>query len=222
MTSLAGIGSDLAQSIRNQPESTRNELTEQDFLTLLVTQLQAQSPTDPFDTNTMMEQVSQLTALNANTALKESVSGLVDNFAASQALQAAQLVGHYLQTESEYSQLDTEQGLRGSVVLETQASNLNVEIKDSTGTILKTLNLGDASSGVVDFKWDGTDELGNGVPAGIYQITARAQMGGEEVGLPTAGVFKVESVTLNNNGSDLLINAEGVGRLNMQDILKIM
>lgn len=51
-------------------------LTSQDFLKLLITQLQNQDPANPMDSDQLLNQISQMRALQANLELESSLKGL--------------------------------------------------------------------------------------------------------------------------------------------------
>lgn len=51
-------------------------LTSQDFLKLLITQLQNQDPASPLDSDQLLNQISQMRALQANLELESSLKGL--------------------------------------------------------------------------------------------------------------------------------------------------
>ena len=51
-------------------------LTSSDFLNLMLTQLQQQDPLNPTDSNAMLQQISQISTLQANTQMQTSLQGL--------------------------------------------------------------------------------------------------------------------------------------------------
>lgn len=199
-----------------------NQLSQDDFMRLLLTQLKMQSPTNPFDSNTMMQQVSQLTALSATQELQKSVKDMRANMGASQMLEASQTVGKFVQIPRDTSPLGADGVLRGSVVVPEQADKVSVTLRDTLGKTIKTLELGAPSAGVVDFTWDGLDDSGKPQPAGYYALSASAFISGESVSIPTAGTFKVNSVAMDRNHKEVILNLDGVGGVGLEDIIKIL
>lgn len=59
--------------VNNSPQAT---LGKNDFLQLLVTQLQNQDPTSPTDSSTFMTQLAQFSTLEQETNISQSVDGL--------------------------------------------------------------------------------------------------------------------------------------------------
>jgi flagellar basal-body rod modification protein FlgD len=70
-----------------------SELGKDDFLKLLVTQLQNQDPTNPTDSSTWMAQLAQYSSLEQETNVAESVGQLVTSSAQTQGVD---LLGHQL------------------------------------------------------------------------------------------------------------------------------
>ena len=202
--------------------SKSNQLTQDDFIKLLLTQMRLQTPENPFDSNTMMQQMSQLTTLSATNEMQNTVKSLNANLGTSQVLEAAQLVGKKVQILSGVSPLTAGEGLKGSLVLPTDVESTTVTIKDSNDKVIKVIELGASSSGVLDFSWDGLDTDGKAMPPGIYKISGAASFNGESAPVPTTGTFNVNSVALDRNGKGVILNLDGVGGVKMDDVIKIL
>jgi flagellar basal-body rod modification protein FlgD len=199
------------------------ELSKDNFIKLFLTQLKMQSPLKPLQSSEMMQQMSQLTSLSATQELEKTIKSLNANLGKSQVLQASQLIGKKIQLLNNTSPLTPLDGLSGSIVLPSAAQDLTVMIKDKNENVVKTIKLGDvASNGLVDFKWDGKDEAGNLVQADFYKISATGNLNGQITQLPTAGTFKVNSVGLDNRTDGVILNLEGIGGVNMEDVIKIL
>jgi flagellar basal-body rod modification protein FlgD len=199
-----------------------SQLTQEGFMKLLLAQLRLQSPTSPFDSSTMMQQISQLTALSSTQSLEKTVKNLSENMGTSQILEAARLVGGHVQIPSETCPLVKDEGLKGSVVVPKGVDKIEVTIRDSHDKVVKTISVDALSDGVVDFSWDGMDSAGQQMAAGYYKISATATLDGKNISLPTAGTFKVNSVALDRTGKGVILNVDGLGGVNMSDIIKIM
>lgn len=200
----------------------RGQLTQEDFLKLLTTQLQYQSPSDPYDSGAMLEQMAQLTSLSASTKMEQTINELSKSLSANQTLQAASIVGRNVQVPSEIGNLVSGEGLQGSVTLNSATTNIALTIRDQTGKVVKEMQLGNAEKGMLDFKWDGTLDGGGTATPGLYQISATGQRAGESVNLKTAATVKVDSVTINQDGTGSLINVNGLGTVNIKDVLRFL
>lgn len=219
---LANTISSLTNPVAAAKTGGSNQLSQDDFIKILLTQMKLQTPQNPFDSNTMMQQMSQLTNLSATKEMENAVKSLNTNLGANQVLAASQLVGKKVQVANDTSPLVANDGLKGSVVLPRDVDNATVTIKDQNGRVVKTLELGASLAGVVDFSWDGMDADNKLQAPGFYKISASSVVNGETVAIPTAGTFNVNSVALDRNGGGVILNLEGIGGINMQELVKIL
>ena len=197
-------------------------LSQDDFMSLFLAQMKTQSPLKPFDSSDMMQQMSQLTSLSATKELEQTIKLMNANLGRSSVLSATQLIGKKVAIASDKSPLVANEGLGGSVVVPGDASDITVEIKDKSNKLVKTIKLPGSSSGVVDFHWDGLDADSKPMPPDFYNISAKATINGKAVDVYTAGIFKVNSVTMNRQNSSVILNVDGLGGMDMGDIIKIL
>ena len=86
--------SDLMPGIKSIPKSQANQLGKQDFLKLLMAQMQNQDPLKPMDDTQMIAQMAQFSALEETQALRSTIQTNSNNQTVSQ---AASLIGKYIQ-----------------------------------------------------------------------------------------------------------------------------
>lgn len=218
---VASAVSAVGNAISNTKKAAKKELDQSDFLNLLTTQLTMQDPTKPYDSSSMLQQMANLTSLNSNQTLQKTVQSLQTSFGNTQLIQASMLVGREVQIESQTGLLSSE-GLKGSVSLPAAAQDVTVSIKDASGKIVKTMNLGSSNPGSIDFKWNGIGDDGTALPQGTYSISAIGNIQGQQTSLPTAASFKVESVNLPSSGKPLQLNIQNRGAIELTQILKVL
>jgi flagellar basal-body rod modification protein FlgD len=130
--------------------------TSQRFLKLLVTQMQNQDPLNPMDNAQVTSQMAQISTVSGIQDLNTNVTGLNAQFAQSQALQAASLVGHGVTLAGNKLDVTANDGSGiGGFNLESAATNVKVTVADGTGKVVDTLNLGAAPAGMNGFQWNG-------------------------------------------------------------------
>jgi flagellar basal-body rod modification protein FlgD len=61
-----------------------------------------------------------------------------------------------------------------NVKLGADAGNVTVSVKDSSGTVIRTMNLGAEKAGPLALKWDGKSDTGQIMPAGSYSFSVSA------------------------------------------------
>jgi flagellar basal-body rod modification protein FlgD len=226
MTTISNTASDVLSSLStsttsSSSSSSTSSLGKDDFLQLLVTQLNNQNPLDPQDNSEFVAQLAQFSSVESLENLNTSVESILSNYQSSQALQASSLVGRSVIIESSASVVDTSSGMSGSVVMPSSGSDVTVNVYDSSGSLVKTIDLGTQSSGTVDFSWDGTDEDGETLDSGTYTFSATASISGTSTALTTYLPATVSSVTLGSDGSDMTLNLAGGSSVSLSNVQTI-
>ncbi len=139
------------------------------FLTLLTTQLQNQSPTDPLDTNQMTSQLVQFASIEQQIAMNQNLERLVGLQQVAQLTAAAPLIGQTVEVASDRLTL---QGGAASLRLPAAgaASSARIVVSDASGRTLtdQTTRLESAPS---TWQWNGRDSAGRAVADGAYRVT---------------------------------------------------
>jgi flagellar basal-body rod modification protein FlgD len=126
------------------------------FLKLLVTQMQNQDPLNPMDNAQVTSQMAQISTVSGIQDLNTTVNGLNAQFAQSQALQAATLVGHDVTLAGNRMDVSANDGTGvGGFSLASAATNVKITVSDSSGKVVDTVNLGGAPAGLNGFQWQG-------------------------------------------------------------------
>lgn len=194
------------------------DLGQEDFLELMVAQLENQDPTKPMDNFEFLSQIAQFGTVEGIQNIEQGFAELTNVLYASQSLQAASLVGSKVVTESNLGQLPTEGTLDATVNVPTNTSQVQVYVQDTTGRLVHTQNLGAASSGELNYQWDGLLEGGGTAPAGQYRISAEAIVGGEPQALSVHTHSLVESVTIDQASAGVQLNLAGGNSISLGEV----
>ncbi len=221
MSSVSGVGSALDQYQIKNDSSQSKELGKNQFLELLVTQLNNQNPLEPQGNGEFIAQLAQFSQVEGVEKLNTSMEALLSGYQSSQALQASSLVGRKVIVPSDKAVVDTSETFKGSLVLPVTSSNVSVNIYDSTGTVVNRVNLGQQSAGQVSFMWDGKDSSGNVMKPGTYKFEAQATYADGTKGLYTLLPANVDSVTLGQNGGEMQLNLAGLGSVALSQVQMI-
>ncbi|KGA98247.1 flagellar basal body rod modification protein FlgD [Alkalihalobacillus alcalophilus ATCC 27647 = CGMCC 1.3604] len=123
-------------SIQNQPtqSSGSNMLGKDDFLKLLITQMQNQDPTNPMDDREFISQMAQFSSLEQMTNLNQSMQYMVDMQITQSLVTHSQLIGKNVQ----WMQLiDNENGVGHDVqYLENAVKSVKIETDGSLRLLL--------------------------------------------------------------------------------------
>ena len=202
--------------------ATGDELGKDQFLELLVAQMNNQDPLSPQENGEFIAQLAQFSTVEGIGNLNTSMESLLSGYQSSQALQASSMVGRTVIVPADQAVVDTEAGLEGQLALQQNSTNVFVNIYDQAGSLVKTINLGSQEAGMHDFTWDGTDASGNLAEPGIYTVEAMASIGGKNTQMATLLPANVDSVSLGVGGSgEMLLNVAGLGSISLSNVYAI-
>lgn len=155
-------------------ESSTSSLGMDSFLQLLVTQLQYQDPLDPMDDKEFVAELAQFSSLEQLTEINSGIEGLTTIGQEQQLIGAVNFIGKTI--EATGTAVSVEEGEATSVTfsLPEDASTCMVNVLDSSGNIVRTVDLGSTTAGDVEFTWDGKDYDGNTMDDGQYQVAVTA------------------------------------------------
>ena len=153
--------------------SAADDLQDQ-FLTLLTTELQNQDPTDPMDNSEMVTQLAQISTISSIEDVTSTLEGISGQISASETLQASALVGNGVLIDGNVIQVDSGVATTFGVTLDGDADSVSVTIKNSTGTVVRTLDEGSMSAGTQSLSWDGLQDDGTTAADGAYTFSISA------------------------------------------------
>lgn len=205
----------------NADNAARTELGQESFMTLMIAQFRNQDPFEPMDNGDFLGQLAQFGTVNGIDELNGAFSGLQSSIQSDQALQAANLVGRTVLAESEIANVANGGGVTGAVELPSSVSNVQIEITDASGQLVRRFDMGAQQTGMSRFTWDGRDDSGDLVADGQYGVSARVQYGNDIESVPTLIESGIASVTLGRGGEGLTLNLAGGEQLSLARVRQI-
>ncbi|ODC04182.1 hypothetical protein BFW38_12240 [Terasakiispira papahanaumokuakeensis] len=209
---------------REKEKASRTDMGRDQFMQLLITQLQNQDPTSPQDNTQYVAQLAQFSSLEGIQQLNSTVDNFAVSLKSAQALQASSLVGRKVEVESNVGILKEGGKVSGSVHLDYDTPSLVVDVESSSGEYLGSIAWDNVSAGEVPFEWDGKDTEGNDFPPGVYVFKPRnLAKNGEDQDVPTMYMdSNVDSVQVAAGGSgQLMLNIQGVGQVPLSEVKNI-
>ncbi len=197
-------------------DNKKQTLGQDDFLTLLVAQLQNQDPLNPSDPTEFTAQLANYSQLEQLFNLNDSMDKLAQSQNNSDRLSALSMIGKEVKVQGSSFQLGEGTAEIGYQVDGT-ASEIQFHIQNSAGQRVATLNATELSTGTHSITWSGVDENGKHLPAGKYSIVTESQGNaeGETVGVSPLVRADVTGVDLGDGGAVLITD---VGEFSMTDI----
>lgn len=182
--------------------------TQDRFLKLLVTQMKNQDPLNPLDNAQVTSQMAQLSTVSGIDKLNSTLQALSNSMTMSQSVSATSMIGHGVLVPGSAMSLANNQAL-GGVELTQPADSLKITIQDGAGNIVRTMQLGAQTPGVLPFAWDGQTDKGTTAANGSYKFTAEAVLAGTKTDAATLAFGMVNAVTPGAEGTTLDVGQLG-------------
>ena len=177
-----------------------------DFLHLLVTQLQHQDPLNPMDSTEFTAQLAQFTSLEQLNNMNENLSYLLLYQASINNSQAVGFIGKTLTALGD--SINLADGIPDEIHFELaeDASDTSLNIYDSEGDLVRVLEGGGLDAGKQTMEWDGMNSQGETMPDGLYRFEVVASdSNGDTVKCTTLVNGRVSGVTFKDNVTYLLL-----------------
>jgi flagellar basal-body rod modification protein FlgD len=181
---------------RAEPGNDRSQLGQEDFLQLIVAQVQNQDPFEPTDNGAFIADLASFSSLDSINNLSDSFQAFSNSFNSSQVLNAASLIGQTVTTPGNEFLLEEGQPAEAFVNANGQVGNATVQISNSFGEVVASVNVPLVNPGLNSFSFDGLDESGHPLPAGNYFLSASIPDGESDIRLFTEVNTKIDSVNL--------------------------
>ena len=168
---------------QSTPEKTGpQQLGQDDFLKLLITQLQNQDPLKPTDNTEFVSQLAQFSQLEQTAKQADLLQKSLDAQTASLQYTLLPMVGRQVSIDRPLTQLENGQASL-TYALEKNAARLQITILDQSRQVVRTLDYTNLQAGLNQTQWDGKDSKGVAMPPGVYEyaISAVDQQGASVV-----------------------------------------
>jgi len=193
-------------------KAAESSLAEEDFLSLMMTQMQHQDPLSPMDSSQFMDQITQLNTVKQLMTANESLNQLMVGITSINNESAVNLVGHEVVAQGD--SFSHEAGSSEELMFELagEASEVVVTVTDRSGAVVDTIELGELGAGEHDVTWNGRNEHGSRAPEGDYRYSVSAvDESGQAVPVATFVTGLVEELRFVNGQPMLYIDGQEVG-----------
>ena len=185
MTAVQPTGTTSSSSAATTSGATASsKLGENDFLKILVSQLENQDPLNPMDGEQFAAQLAQFSSLEQliqiNSTLSQQSTANGQATAANQAALAASLIGRNIEASGDQMRVGASADtLSVTVDVGGTGGKAQVQVLDASGNVLCTHDLGAVSGGTQQLTWsnqlNGSPELAAGTYT--YKVTVTASDG---------------------------------------------
>jgi len=209
------------------PVNPKGILGKDDFLTLLLAQLQQQDPTTPTDTETILTQTSQLATLeaseNTNKSLEELSVTLNQSLTNSNQFATVSSIGKIADLGGNTVILEKDSIVQnGDMEFEVYFHNDikvgTLAISDINGNAVHKIDLKEGQKGVYSFKWDGSSDNGATLEDGEYNIIATYVDSNNVPYATRMGYYPVESVKFDKSETFMKLGSSYVPLSGVKEI----
>lgn len=220
MNEISGTSSSFLEGLAIKPVARNNELGKNEFLKLMIVQLNNQDPLSPQETGDFIAQLAQFSSVEGIENLNTSMTSMAASFRSSQALQASALVGRTVLVNTDSALLQPGGIVSGMIDLQSSTMDLKINISNESGVLVDQISLGSKQRGEIQFMWSGKDADGNQLPAGKYKFAAVAAAVGveEQVGMSLSA--NVDSVSIDSSRA-ITLNLAGIGAVPLDQVKQI-
>ncbi|EDM23018.1 flagellar hook capping protein [Caminibacter mediatlanticus TB-2] len=176
-----------------------SQLDKDAFMQLFLKQLEMQDPTDPMDTDKMLEQTAYLSTMEMNQNMQTTLDNLANTLQQTSSLNSISAIGKIGDTGERYINVtDNDTSKNFELYFGDDISSGKVLIKDKNGNIIREFPLEAHTKGILNFDWDLTDNNGQRVPSDTYEITAEYTSPDGKSHSTALGAYPIESIRFEN------------------------
>ncbi|MGR5169411.1 flagellar hook assembly protein FlgD [Vibrio astriarenae] len=198
------------QEDKKSDETTgKQDLKQEDFLSLLTKQLAQQDPFKPVSNDQMIAQMASFATVDGIGQMNTQFETLNTSMTSNQALQASTLVGRDVLVPGAAGVKQEDAGMAAMVKLPQAMDGLFVRIENEMGQLVSTFEVGAQPAGDSRVEWDGNDDNGNPLPGGKYRVRATGLVDGENREFEVSTYANVNSVLLGKGDGNVLLNLAG-------------
>jgi flagellar basal-body rod modification protein FlgD len=203
----------------------RASLDKDDFLKLMVTQLQNQDPLEPASNQEFAAQLAQYSSLEQMTEMNSSLqAGLANDEQLNLTLNnsaATRFIGQEVHATGNIVNLEQGQPINLRFSQAYNSDQTLIDIYNSQGALVRTIELENVQSGGIVAEWDGKDHEGNSLTGGSYYFDITAtDVSGNNVGVTPYMTGKVTGIRYNDNRVALLVDGNEVALENVLEIVE--
>ncbi len=203
---INAIGENVATNGQyKEPEKKPDDkgiLGKDDFMKLLLVELQHQDPTEPMDSEKILTQTSQLASLESAENTNKSLEALSKSLANTKEFSTIAAIGKRADLGSDAVKHDEGSTTSFELYFPEYVASGTVNITDLEDNVVAKIDIEDPkSAGVYQFDWDGRDTQGNYVESGVYRVNSAYKSPDGSENATRLGAYPIESVRFEDGKS---------------------
>jgi len=197
------------------------EMNKEQFLQLLVAQLQNQDPLNPMESTEFTSQLAQFSSLEQMIDVNKNLEEIKSEVSVDVHGDPINYIGKEIKADDNSIIRKDGSNLTGSYKLD-EGANITIAIYNQYGQEVRTINAGWMDPGEYPVEWEGKDNLGYDVYDGNYTFNVFGQnQFGNYINIETFSSGEVTGVTHANGLAYLLLGDKQVALANVLEVKKV-
>ncbi len=197
-----------------------NQLDKDAFMTLLLTQMKNQDPTNPLKSHEMAAQLAQFTSLEKLSNIDSGIEKMNSNKNPSQSFEALNFIGKSVLTDSsKINRTNVNEMHDLNFKLAGDAVKAEIQVKDAAGNVIRNLSANSLKTGKNTFTWNGMMDDGTPAPQGefTFDVVARAS-NNAKVHVETKMEGVVTGVSFTAKGPQVMVGKQAIDLADIKSI----
>lgn len=218
ITPTGGNAATAATTAATAAAKSNSSLGKDDFMKLLLVELQYQDPTAPMDNEKILTQTSQLAGLESADKTNKALTDLAASLGSANQFSTIAAIGKTADLGSDAISFDKGTASTFEVYFPKDVKNGTVDITDSNGKTVGTLDVGTNKAGVYQFKWDGKSSTGTTSDSGIYHVNASYSDPSGNALTTRLGAYPIEAVKFDKGSTLVKVGSNYVPLANVKEV----
>jgi flagellar basal-body rod modification protein FlgD len=207
----------------DKPREIKKTLGKDDFLKIMITQMQHQDPTNPFKAEQMAQEMAQFTSVEQMQNMNSSLKQMAQQHNPLEKLAMTSLIGKTVTVDRDRFPHSEGENESLSFTLPRSAKNVQIALINESGEVVLQKDLGPQKGGENTFAWDGLKE--NHLPAkgGNYMFRIEAKDDRDQaIQMDSQHQAKVVGVSFEGQEPVLLVgDAKQQAKVTMRNVVRI-
>ena len=209
MNTVSSISSTYANALHDDAAQSGQTLGKDDFLKLLVAQMENQDPLNPTDPTEFTSQLSQFSSLEQLYNVNKNLNSMQAGIESSTEMASLSLIGKSIMSASDAFQYEGK-AVQLGYEFQDEVDSAVIAIRNASGKPVNSIEVDSPGSGENFADWDGTDWFGEPVPEGMYSFSVSGYTGQDEVPCENTLVQStITGVDLSDPQNTLLLTENG-------------
>ena len=188
---------------------TDKTVTQDDFLKLLIAQLQNQDPLHPMDNQEFAAQLATFNSLGQLIEINGKLGSLQSSQGSMNQYNAASLIGKEIASAGNQVNLTAGSSAAMGYRLGGNAAKVVITIFNGAGELVRRIEAGARAAGDQSLLWDGKDGFGKAVAPGVYGFEVSA-VDGSGKKIPAAGSLRGVVTGVKLDGGEPVLEVGGI------------